>query len=211
MMAPQNSSDENEPAQLDSTRDLIHRVRSGDEGAESQLFNRFLPILTRWARGRIPRRSRDLVETDDLVQVTLSRAFRRLESFEPRRQGAFLAYLHRILINCLHDQAKRAHSTPWHEPVDINQPDERAAVIERTMGLGMVGQYEAALQSLTEDQQNAVILRLEFGLPYKEIAEALGSDSPDAVRMQVGRAVIRLAEFISEEPSDPETVSGDAS
>jgi hypothetical protein len=50
---------------------------------------------------------------------------------------------------------------------------------------------------LTEEQQEAVILRIEFGLSYEEIARVLGRPSGNSVRMQVGRALVRLAEEMS--------------
>src|SRR5215469_15755942 len=48
------------------TLSLIRRVRSGDALAREQLLRRFLPLLQRWAHGRLPRQLRDLNETDDL-------------------------------------------------------------------------------------------------------------------------------------------------
>ena len=54
--------------------------------------------------------------------------------------------------------------------------------------------YEAALQELTEDQREAVILRIEFGMSFPEVAEAMGKPSPNAARMLVVRALVHLAE-----------------
>src|SRR5262249_58923219 len=78
---------------LENTTVLLSRARGGDAQARDALFARFLPVLTRWAHRRLPNRARDLSDTDDLVQVTLVRALHRLAQFEPRREGAFLAYL----------------------------------------------------------------------------------------------------------------------
>ena len=36
--------------------------------------------------------------------------------------------------------------------------------------------------------------RVEFGLSFAEVAEVLGKPSPDAARMAVVRALVRLAE-----------------
>src|SRR3954468_19823323 len=55
------------PHRLDSTFDLVERAKSGDGDALNQLFARYLPSLRRWASGRLPRWSRDLMDTDDLV------------------------------------------------------------------------------------------------------------------------------------------------
>jgi hypothetical protein len=58
---------------LDSTFDLVERAKSGDHDALNQLFARYLPPLRRWASGRLPRWTRDLMDTDDLVQETVVR------------------------------------------------------------------------------------------------------------------------------------------
>ena len=59
-----------EPAPIDTTAELLGRARSGDSDAEHLLLTRFLPLLQRWARGRLPGTARGLAETDDLVQVS---------------------------------------------------------------------------------------------------------------------------------------------
>src|SRR6476660_8945498 len=76
---------------LESTAELLERIRSGDESARERLVSRYLPILKRLGHGRLPARARDLSDTDDLVQVTLIRALDHIETFEMRREGAFLA------------------------------------------------------------------------------------------------------------------------
>src|SRR6476660_6142279 len=91
---------------LESTTTLLNRVREGDEAARERLLARYLPLLKRWAHGRLPRYARDLSETDGLVQVTWIRALSRAGEFESRREGAFLAYLWRILLNALRDEIR---------------------------------------------------------------------------------------------------------
>ena len=54
-----------------STADLLQRARHGDTDALNELFSRYLPSLQRWARGRLPRWTRDVRDTDDVVQETL--------------------------------------------------------------------------------------------------------------------------------------------
>jgi len=49
---------------------------------------------------------------------------------------------------------------------------------------------------LNEEQQQAVLLRVEFGYTYAQIAEALAKPSADAARMTVARAFANLARVI---------------
>jgi DNA-directed RNA polymerase specialized sigma24 family protein len=44
-----------------------------------------------------------------------------------------------------------------------------------------------------------VISRVEFDLSYAELADVLGKRSPDAARMAVVRALVRLAEEMNRE------------
>ena len=43
------------PVTIEPTVDVIRRIKSGDAGARDQLLRRFLPLLRRWAHGRLPR------------------------------------------------------------------------------------------------------------------------------------------------------------
>ena len=182
------------PAPLESTRTLILRVRNGDESARERLFARFLPGLRRWAHGRLPAKARGLVDTDDVVQVSLMRALGRVDEFDPRRQGAFLAYLHQILLNSIREEIRRAGRRPTGEGSLDELPEDRPSLLERTIGGETLGAYEAALGQLPEGQQQAVILRIEFGFSHQEIADALGRPSANAVRMQIARGLVRLSE-----------------
>ena len=60
---------------------LLERARQGDAAALDQVFARAIPLLTRWARGRLPRWARDMVDTDDLVQETVISTLKRLDVF----------------------------------------------------------------------------------------------------------------------------------
>lgn len=71
--------------QLESAATLLDKVKSGDDLAKQQLCHVYLPRLTRWAHGRLLTQVRDLSETDDIVQVTLSE---RLNSIPPPRKGS---------------------------------------------------------------------------------------------------------------------------
>src|SRR3954471_24248548 len=61
---------------VESTFDLLQRVKSGEDEAFERLIAHFLPPLRRWASGRLPRWCRDLMDTDDLVQETVIRVLR---------------------------------------------------------------------------------------------------------------------------------------
>jgi RNA polymerase sigma-70 factor (ECF subfamily) len=182
----------------ESTSDLLDQARDGSEAACDRLVRRYLPILKRWAHGRLPASARGLAETDDLVQVTLTRAVRRAAQFESRREGAFLAYLRRTLLNALRDEIRRSTRAPGLEPLHDELLDPRPSILEQAIGREAMQTYEMALASLPEINQEAVILRVEFGFGYDHIATMVGSPSADAARMMVSRSLLKLAEALHE-------------
>jgi RNA polymerase sigma-70 factor (ECF subfamily) len=186
------------PADFEKTVHLLELIRQGDSSARERLIRRYLPILTRWARGRLPGHARDLDQTDDLVQETLVAALNHLNEFEVRREGAFLAYLRRALLNRIRDEIRRVRRRPIREAVDPDLADQRRSVLEEAIGRETMERYEAALAELSEEQREAVILRLEFGYTHPQIAAAMGKATPDAPRMLVARALVRLAEAMNE-------------
>ena len=69
------------------------------------------------------------------------------------------------------------------------------------IGRETVERYEAALVELTEEQREAVILRIEFDFKHEQIAEAVGKPTANAARMLVSRALVRVAEIMGREPN----------
>ncbi len=182
----------------DSTSRLLARIRQGDARAKELLAARYLASLQRFAHGRVPPRARDLFDTDDLVQVTLIRALEHLESFESRGPGSFHAYMRNAILNQIRDQARRVRRAPdWAElPEDLAGPE--SSPLEQAIGREALERYEKALERLTPEQREVVVLRLELGFTYEQIATAVGSPTANAARMQVTRAVARLAELMRE-------------
>jgi len=181
-------------AGLESTIDLVHQARGGDTDALNRLFARCLPQLRRWASGRLPRWSRDLLDTDDLVQETIIRTVKHIGTFEPRHDGALQAYLRQAVMNRIRDEIRRSGRAPASTQLDENQPHTGASPLEEAIGVEAVERYEAALARLRPEEREAIVAKIEMDGTYETVAQALGKRSPDAARMAVGRALLRLAE-----------------
>jgi RNA polymerase sigma-70 factor (ECF subfamily) len=184
---------------LDCTLDLVERVKSGDHDALNQLFARYLPPLRRWASGRLPRWTRNLMDTDDLVQETVVRAVKRIDRFESRHEGALQAYLRQAIVNRIRDEVRRSKRSPTAVALDENESDRGASPLEVAIGAEALHCYEAALARLRPEEREAIIARVEMDGSYQEVAVALGKPSADAARMAVSRALLRLAEEMSRE------------
>jgi RNA polymerase sigma factor (sigma-70 family) len=182
---------------LDSTFALVERAKTGDREALNHLFTRFLPSLRRWASGRLPRWTRDLMDTDDLVQETVMRAVNRIEQFESRHEGALQAYLRQAIVNRIRDEVRRSKRAPLETGLNENAAHQGASPLEQAIGAEALERYEAALARLRPEEREAIVARVEMDGSYKEVAQALGKPSADAARMAVARAVLRLAKEMS--------------
>jgi RNA polymerase sigma-70 factor (ECF subfamily) len=177
----------------ESSLDLLERARAGDQSALNTLMARHLPKLRRWASGRLPRWARDVADTQDLVQETLLQTFKRIDSFESRGDGALQAYLRQGVLNRIRDEFRRAGRRPANAELDSQAPDSGASPLEEAIGRQAVERYEAALQRLRPGDREAIIGRIEMGFTNEELATLLGKRSPNAARMAVERALVRLA------------------
>lgn len=181
---------------LEATSQLLVLARDGDDEARNRLAQRFLPILRRWAHGRLPASARDLAETADLVQLTLMRALQNIDRFESRGEGAFLAYLRQILLNAVRDEVRRVTRRPGHDGLSEIVSSREPSALEKALGRERMERYEAGLEQLEDRQRQAVVLRFEFGYSFSRIAEAIDAPTANAARMVVSRAVTALAELL---------------
>lgn len=186
-------------ASLENTAVLLELARGGDDHARERLFGRYLSILRRWAHQRRPGGARNLNQTDDLVQNTLIRAFQHLDSFDYRKEGAFLAYLRQIMMNAIRDDVRRDAVRPRAKTLEEVETDPGPSPLEEAIGRNCVERFERALKQLDPASQEAIVLRIEFGLSHQEIALAMGKPSTAAARMAVARALVGLAKAMQDD------------
>jgi RNA polymerase sigma-70 factor (ECF subfamily) len=178
----------------DSSFNLLARARAGDSDALNRLLARHLPRLRRWAAGRLPGYARGRDDTDDLVQDTVVRALRNLESFEPHREGALQAYLRQAVLNQIRDAIRRAKRRPALDVLDEEMTGQDISPFEHAVGVETLSRYDAALAALRPQDREAIIGRIELGYDYKELATTLDKPTDGAARLAVHRALLRLAE-----------------
>jgi RNA polymerase sigma-70 factor (ECF subfamily) len=174
------------------TLSLLMRARAGDTSALDQVVAHYRPLLSRWARGRLPLWARNLADTDDLVQNTLIKALRNLGRFEPTSAVAFQQYLREAVKNAIRDQIRGAKRRPGIEELGSDCVSNEPTPLERLLGADRLARYEDALGRLSEEERSAVVARFEFGFTHCELAAALGKGTPDAARKLVKKAMGRL-------------------
>lgn len=148
-----------------------------------------LPNLRRFAISIC--RSRDTA--DDLVQITVERAFAARASFDPTTR--LDAWLFRILRNAWYDMLRRTHTRGTE--IDIADALDAPTVDgEKTVETALMLQSaRAAIDRLPLDQREVILLICVEELSYKEAASVL--DLPiGTVMSRLARARIAIAKDI---------------
>jgi len=177
-----------------SSLGLLRRARGGDDKALNRLYERYLPLLRCWARGRLPNWARDLLNTEDLVQETLVRTFTQVRDFEPRRERGLHLYLREALRNRVREELRRVRRGPGQAvELDERVPGHEPSPLDEAMAEETWQRYEQALEGLPEEDRALLAARIDFGMSYRDIAEMMGKPSEDAARMAVSRLLAKVA------------------
>lgn len=179
-----------------STRRLLALYKQGHASALELLFQREIPLLRKWAHGRLPRWARSMADTADLIQGALTRTLPRLQRFEPRREKALQAYLRTAVANQIRDELRRIGRAQVDSLTEstVDPTDPRPLPADALIEDENRRRFAAALQRLSETDRQAVVARLELGYSYDQIALLLDKRSANTARMTVTRAVARLVD-----------------
>jgi len=126
-----------------------------------------LPRLRRFARSL----TRDQADADDLSQLSVERALKARDQWQP---GTRLdAWMYRIMRNIWIDEARarvRRAQTFAPEEDGVNVGDDGHEAIERNVAMNDV---DRAMAKLPDEQREVIALVLVEGLAYREAAEIL--------------------------------------
>jgi RNA polymerase sigma-70 factor (ECF subfamily) len=181
---------------LDADAILVERCLEGDQGAWEQLVRahtrRVYAICYRFV-------GKD-EEAQDLTQDVFLRIFKTLGSFRAG-EGSFSVWLTRLTRNLLIDNYRRTKGQRMTDSLDDQLPvlEETSLAGGRTDGL-LAGReaselLQGALQKLSPELREAVILRDLEEMEYKEIASAL-SVPEGTVKSRLNRGRAELARIL---------------
>jgi RNA polymerase sigma-70 factor (ECF subfamily) len=150
-------------------------------------------------RARLGRYLRRRLESRDILQVTMLKAFQGLDRFDGAGSRSLMAWLGTIAVDEIRDQA------------DFHGRQKRDAALDHTLHSQLdpvarqlhtevsriqiqddLQRLEEALDELSEANREIILLRSYEERSFKEIGERLGK-SPDACRMLFARAKATLA------------------
>jgi RNA polymerase sigma-70 factor, ECF subfamily len=190
-----------------STQALLQRVQVGDKAALNELYNRYLMRVLAAVRARLGAELRGKLESWDVVQDALFASLKNVQSFDQTSEGAFMNWLAKIVENRIRDQldhfhaGKRDHrlerplagprSAESSFPLDIPEGSSIPTPSKVVILSEDLARLEKAMDRLPEESRELIVAVKIEGRTYQEIAQASGK-SPDAVRMQVNRAMLAL-------------------
>jgi RNA polymerase sigma-70 factor (ECF subfamily) len=169
---------------------LIQRAQRHDPEAIGELYNRHVDPIYQYVRYR----TNDAVVAEDITAEVFLRALESLSAYDDR--GApFAAWLYRIAQARVVDywrRTQRRASVPWDDP----QVGSWLVTDETAYTDVLQDQVlNEALQRLTEDQQQVLILKFMQGLNNREIAQVLDK-TEGAVKALQRRGLEALARIL---------------
>lgn len=162
--------------------ELVRRYLAGDRSAFSTLMERHERRVYNLAYRMLGRAE----DAADASQETWLICLRKLGGF--RGSSAFTTWLHRVTVNVCHDTLrKRAREEPVGDEAPEPPPSPDAAEASAT-----AVDVQRALLQVPEEFRAALILHDVQGVPYDEIAEALGAPI-GTVKSRIHRGRVALA------------------
>jgi RNA polymerase sigma-70 factor (ECF subfamily) len=189
---------------------LLAQARQGNQQQLGQLLQCYRGYLTILAASQLDARLRKRISSSDLVQEAMFGACRDFAQFRGGTEPELLAWLRRILLNCLGHAYKthlRARRRDLRREVSLDAMAENwSGSLDRLAGVledsgstpsGSLKQQERAvaianqLACLPPDYRDVVVLRNLESLSFDEVARRMDR-SPGAVRMLWLRALKAL-------------------
>jgi RNA polymerase sigma-70 factor (ECF subfamily) len=181
---------------LDLDTSLVERCLSGDEAAWEALVR----THTRRVYGLCYRFTSRDSEAQDLSQEVFLRVFRTLKTFRSA-EGSFGTWLARLTRNLLIDNYRRTRQNRVTDSIEDQLPvlEEVVAVSAHPEGL-LAGReaseiLQSALQKLSPDLRETVILRDLQGMEYREISQVLHIPE-GTVKSRLNRGRAELARIL---------------
>jgi RNA polymerase sigma-70 factor (ECF subfamily) len=191
--------DENQAAES-----LLRRCRAGDSGAWEELVRRY----HRRVFGICYRFTGSSDEAQDLTQEVFIRMYRSLDSYDMAR-AAFMTWVAALTRNLLVDHYRRSKPQRQTDSLDASAGDDPEATPMRDALMDPAAGPEArlqaretrelvhaALQKISPELREAVILRDLQDMDYKEIATVLKVPE-GTVKSRISRGRTELARLLA--------------
>jgi len=191
-MTVKNNSTALKGSSLPEEARLVDQARSGNAEAFAKLYDAYVERVSRYVYFRV---SADC-DVEDLVSQVFLKAWENLERYK-LSGSPFAAWLYTIARNLVIDHYRTKKDTlPLEDvlalPADMELPDEQ---VQARFDLEAL---RDALQVLTPDQQQALVLKYIAGLPNESIAKLMNKQEGTVRGLQM-RGLQTLAKYMKEQ------------
>lgn len=179
---------------------VIRRAQKGNPESFGDLYDHYSPQIYRFIFLKVS----DKHEAEDLSHEVFLSAWQNIDNYDYRGLP-FSSWLYRIARNRVID-----HYRARKETVSIDDVSESAFQVIEAIEHDLDQQIDltkikAALQQLSEEQQNIIILRFIEDLTPSEIA-AIINKSEGAIRLAQHRAIKKLKIILNNKESNGESI-----
>jgi RNA polymerase sigma-70 factor (ECF subfamily) len=176
---------------------LLAAARAGSADALGTLFERYSRRLLAIIRLRLGPSLRAHLESRDVLQETWLKALGHVDGFRGAESASFVAWMARIAANEIRDRADhhgRQRRDAGQEVRNADLDAMAARLRSQTSRIALdesVERLERALESLSAEHREVIVLRKLEELSFAEVGERMGR-SPDACRQLLARALAAL-------------------
>ena len=171
---------------------LIASAKRGDQNAIRQIYeNYFSPIY-----GFIRMRVSDTHVAEDLASDVFIRMIKAFRGKNPPKDS-LRGWLFRVARNVIHDhygRSKRIEQTTLDEWIPASEDNNVEVQFMRSLN---IAQARQAIQRLTDDQQEVILLRFGHALSLQETADIMGKKA-NAIKALQFRAINTLRRILGE-------------
>jgi RNA polymerase sigma-70 factor (ECF subfamily) len=180
------------PPPLPDETALVGQAKSGNPDAFGQLYDAYVERVYRYIYFRVT----DDQTTEDLTSQVFLKAWEHLDRYKPGG-SPFIAWLYTIARNAVIDFYRTRKQTVPLEEVGALALEEEALDDRMDRQFDILS-LRTAMQQLTEEQQQVLILKFIAKLSTQEVANMLGKRE-GAVRALQMRALQTLAKHMEKE------------
>ena len=169
---------------------LLHQAKSGDREAFASLYDAYVERVYHYIYYRVS----DEMTAEDIASQVFLKAWENLGRYQIGK-SPFIAWLYTIARNQVIDHYRTFKETVQLDDAiqlaDDHRPDEE---VQATFDIEVI---RDALELLTDDQQQVIILKFVNGLSTEEIAQQL-EKREGAIRALQMRGLQTLAKYLEE-------------
>jgi len=183
-----------ETIQQASESALVKQAQKGDRKAFNALIEKYNKAIVNF----IYRNINDSSRAEELAQKVFVRCYLNIKRYNQRYK--FTTWLYTIAVNLCKNELRDKTRRPKNvELTDLVRTPNVASdsPIEALTDKELKDKVSRAVQSLPEDQREAIIMSVYNDLPYKEIAQALKTNE-NTIKSWVFRGKQMLSEMLKE-------------